>query len=80
MGRKTLMPPLSGMMFDFQIKGMTCSSCVHKIESTVQKQKGIISAQIALATEKGKFTYDPELTGPRTIIELIQVGLVLKLN
>ena len=56
-----------------QIKGMTCSSCVHKIESTVQKQKGVISAQVALATEKGKFTYDPELLGPRTIIEIIQV-------
>ena len=65
---------LSTIVFSlFQITGMTCSSCVHKIETQLQKQKGIISAQVALATEKGKFTYDPELIGPRTIIEIIQV-------
>ena len=55
---------------------MTCSSCVHKIESQIKKQKGILTAQVALATEKGKFTYDPERTGPRTIIESIEVRLL----
>ena len=59
-----------------QITGMTCSSCVHKIESQIKKQKGILTAQVALATEKGKFTYDPERTGPRTIIESIEVRLL----
>ena len=50
---------------------MTCSSCVHLIESTLVKKPGIISASVALATSKGRFTYDTEITGPRTVIEAV---------
>lgn len=50
---------------------MTCSSCVNKIESTVKKLKGVTSASVALTTQRGKFKYDLELTGPRDIIETI---------
>ncbi|XP_006632691.2 copper-transporting ATPase 1 [Lepisosteus oculatus] len=53
------------------IKGMTCASCVHKIESTLMKTKGIDYASVALATNKAHVKYDPEVTGPRDIIKLI---------
>ncbi|KAI4455024.1 atp7 isoform b [Holotrichia oblita] len=56
---------------DLQINGMTCASCVHKIESNVAKMPGILSAKVALTTQKGKFKYDPEITGARHIIETI---------
>ena len=59
----------------FQIEGMTCASCVHHIESHLMKQPGIISATVALATSKGKFVYDTEVTGPRNIIEDINVSI-----
>ncbi|XP_045204361.2 LOW QUALITY PROTEIN: copper-transporting ATPase 1-like [Mercenaria mercenaria] len=62
---------------ELNITGMTCASCVHLIESTVQKRTGVISAQVALATSKGKFVYNTEYIGPRTIIEIIQ-GLGFK--
>ena len=52
---------------------MTCASCVHNIESNIRKRHGIISAAVALATEKGKFVYDNEATGPRDIIDAINV-------
>ena len=58
-----------------QIVGMTCASCVHHIESHLVKQPGIISATVALATSKGKFVYDTEVTGPRDIIEDINVSI-----
>lgn len=51
---------------------MTCASCVNKIESTLLKAPGILSAKVALTTHHGKFTYDPEITGTRNIIEHIE--------
>lgn len=54
---------------------MTCSSCVHKIESALMKTPGIISASVALATQQGYFRFDSEVTGPRDIIDTIQVNI-----
>nr|XP_053634823.1 copper-transporting ATPase 1-like isoform X2 [Cherax quadricarinatus] len=56
---------------DLEITGMTCSSCVYAIESNVKKLKGVKSAVVALATERGKFHFDPAVTGPRDIIDCI---------
>ncbi|KAF5900731.1 copper-transporting ATPase 1, partial [Clarias magur] len=54
------------------VRGMTCASCVHKIESNLMKQKGIVYASVALATNKAHVKYDPEVTGPRDIMRLIE--------
>ncbi|KAK3860857.1 hypothetical protein Pcinc_033120 [Petrolisthes cinctipes] len=56
---------------DIEILGMTCSSCVYAIESNVMKLKGMKSAVVALATQRGKFQFDPSITGPRDIIDCI---------
>lgn len=57
---------------NLHIGGMTCSSCVHKIETAVGKCPGIISASVALATQQGHFKFDSEITGPRNIIDSIK--------
>ncbi|XP_014781705.1 copper-transporting ATPase 1 isoform X2 [Octopus bimaculoides] len=54
------------------ITGMTCSSCVHLIESSLLKKKGIVSANVALATSKGVFEFNNETTGARDIIQAIE--------
>ncbi|XP_076147849.1 copper-transporting ATPase 1 [Alosa pseudoharengus] len=54
------------------VRGMTCASCVHKIESNLTKQKGVVYASVALATNKAHIKYDPEVTGPRDLIRLIE--------
>ena len=56
---------------ELRIKRMTCSSCVHKIESSIKKLPGVKTAVVSLTTSKGRFTFDPEVTGPRTIAEAI---------
>lgn len=50
---------------------MTCSSCVHHIESSLKKKRGVLDVSVALATGKGKISYDSELTGARDIIDHI---------
>lgn len=60
----------------FQVWGMTCASCVHKIESSLMREKGIIYASVALATNKAHVKYDSEIIGPRDIIKLIEVLLL----
>uniref|UniRef100_A0A3P9H320 P-type Cu(+) transporter n=1 Tax=Oryzias latipes TaxID=8090 RepID=A0A3P9H320_ORYLA len=54
------------------IRGMTCASCVHKIESSLMKEKGIDYASVALATNKAHVKFDSEVLGPRDIIKLIE--------
>ncbi|XP_006873803.1 PREDICTED: copper-transporting ATPase 1-like isoform X1 [Chrysochloris asiatica] len=54
------------------VKGMTCASCVHKIESTLTKHRGIFYCSVALATNKAHIKYDPEVIGPRDIIHTIE--------
>lgn len=58
---------------ELHIGGMTCSSCVYNIESHVSKMDGVIQARVALSTQKGLFTYDPDRIGPRQIIDQITV-------
>uniref|UniRef100_A0A183SSL6 P-type Cu(+) transporter n=1 Tax=Schistocephalus solidus TaxID=70667 RepID=A0A183SSL6_SCHSO len=57
---------------DLTITGMTCSSCVNAIETNLQKLTGIQNVAVALATKRGKVTYDPRLIGHRAIIEAIE--------
>jgi len=56
---------------EVRIDGMTCSSCVHTIESSLGKMQGIHSALVALATSRGRITFDSEVTGTRNILEAI---------
>lgn len=41
------------------------------------KEKGIIYASVALATNKAHIKYDSEIIGPRDIIKLIEVFFLL---
>ncbi|NP_033856.3 copper-transporting ATPase 1 isoform 2 [Mus musculus] len=58
-------------ILELVVRGMTCASCVHKIESTLTKHKGIFYCSVALATNKAHIKYDPEIIGPRDIIHTI---------
>ncbi|NWW06217.1 ATP7A ATPase, partial [Oreocharis arfaki] len=54
------------------VRGMTCASCVHKIESTLMKTNGVLYCSVALATNKAHIKYDPEAIGPRDVIQVIK--------
>lgn len=40
------------------IEGMHCASCSSNVEKTISKLKGIASANVNIATNKGTFIYN----------------------
>ena len=56
-----------------QIEGMTCSSCVHMIERTLNGVTGVEKAVVTLATNSGRVEFDPAVLGARDIIRIIEV-------
>uniref|UniRef100_A0A8D2KY30 P-type Cu(+) transporter n=1 Tax=Varanus komodoensis TaxID=61221 RepID=A0A8D2KY30_VARKO len=59
-------------ILELVVRGMTCASCVHKIESTLMKTAGVLYSSVALATNKAHIKYDREIVGPRDIIQVVE--------
>ncbi|MEH6562753.1 MAG: copper ion binding protein, partial [Marinobacter sp.] len=53
------------------IEGMSCASCVGRIERGLTTQLGVSAAQVNLATEKATVTFDQPAT-PGTLVKSIQ--------
>ncbi|WP_026476257.1 heavy metal translocating P-type ATPase [Alkaliphilus transvaalensis] len=45
-----------------KIKGMTCTACANKVEKSLNKIEGIVSANVNFAVEKVTIEYDPKKT------------------
>ena len=43
----------------FPVTGMTCASCVRRIEKALTRVEGVQEASVNLATEKARIVYDP---------------------
>lgn len=54
------------------VEGMTCASCVARVEKTIAKFDGIKSVNVNLATEKASFEYDPNLVDLNKLAETIE--------
>src|ERR671939_569346 len=48
----------------FPVTGMTCASCVRRIEKALKKVDGVAEASVNLATEKARVVYDPAAASP----------------
>ncbi|PLT27537.1 heavy metal translocating P-type ATPase [Peribacillus deserti] len=46
---------------NYQIAGMTCAACASRIEKGLKKIEGVKDANVNLALETSKITYDPEV-------------------
>ncbi len=45
---------------DFGIEGMTCASCVRRVEKAITAVPGVASASVNLATERATVQFDGE--------------------
>uniref|UniRef100_A0A8C9TVR1 P-type Cu(+) transporter n=1 Tax=Scleropages formosus TaxID=113540 RepID=A0A8C9TVR1_SCLFO len=57
---------------DLTVTGMTCASCVHRIETRLSETRGVLEASVALVTSKASVKFDPEVLGARDIIRVIE--------
>ena len=46
------------------VEGMTCASCVGRVERALKKTGGVVEAAVNLATEKATVTYLPDSVSP----------------
>jgi len=49
------------------IQGMTCASCVARVEKALNSVKGVVKATVNLATEKATVEYSPEIVSVREL-------------
>ncbi|MFQ5450759.1 MAG: heavy metal translocating P-type ATPase [Nitrospinaceae bacterium] len=47
----------------FPVEGMTCASCVSRVEKKLSQLEGVLDVQVNLATEKAALEYLPSLIG-----------------
>jgi len=51
----------------FPVTGMTCASCVRRIEKALRRVDGVHDASVNLATEQAHVTYDPQVASPEAL-------------
>ncbi|MGH7773467.1 MAG: heavy metal translocating P-type ATPase, partial [Candidatus Binatia bacterium] len=54
------------------VRGMTCASCVDKIETQLRSLPGVIDASVNFGTEKAKVSYLPSLHSPADLAKAIR--------
>ncbi len=58
---------------EFDIKGMTCASCVTRVEKALNRVPGVKSAAVNLATERAVVTLDSTDVNPQKLIEAVEI-------
>src|SRR5215203_3870894 len=53
------------------VTGMTCASCVRRVEQALEKKEGVAEAAVNFAAEKTSLIYDPAVTKPEELIRTI---------
>ncbi len=62
-------------VIELPVQGMTCASCVNRIEKGLSEKSGILEASVNFATEKVRITFDPErVQVPDFIGTLLELG------
>jgi len=54
------------------IQGMTCASCVNKVEKALRSAKGVLQVNVNLATERASIEFIPEMVSIRDLKKVVK--------
>ncbi|HEX5692922.1 MAG TPA: copper ion binding protein, partial [Roseiflexaceae bacterium] len=54
------------------VTGMTCASCVNRVEKALKKVPGVQNASVNLATEQAAVSFDPAAAAPSQLIAAVE--------
>lgn len=57
---------------EFGVQGMTCASCVARVENQLLAQPGVQTASVNLATERARVHYIPRIVTPARLFERVK--------
>ncbi|MFO7545646.1 MAG: heavy metal translocating P-type ATPase [Trueperaceae bacterium] len=57
---------------ELSVAGMTCASCVARVERALKRVDGVMEANVNLATERASVRYLPELARPSLLRDAVQ--------
>ena len=63
--------PERGVTRTYSVEGMTCASCVKRVEDTISSLAGVERAQVNLATERAQVSYDPEVVKESEMMDAV---------
>ncbi len=64
--------PESTAELTLPIEGMTCASCVNRVERFLRRADGVVEANVNLATERAMIKYDPIVIGRAELTRAVQ--------
>jgi cation-transporting ATPase V len=56
---------------ELAVSGMTCGSCSARVEKTLNRQEGVLSANVNLASERATVSYDPSLVSVDDLVAAV---------
>jgi copper chaperone CopZ len=56
------------------IEGMTCASCVNRIERFLRQTDGVVEANVNLATERATVRVDPAVAGRAELVGAVEAA------
>ena len=66
--------PVQDAEIELPIEGMTCASCVNRIERYLGKTPGVVEASVNLATETATIRYLPEVAGRAELVGAVEAA------
>jgi P-type Cu+ transporter len=59
---------------DISVQGMTCASCVRRIEGALHAVPGVVEANVNFATGRARVRYEPAATGPSALLQAVEAA------